>query len=257
MILHEYDDWDPPGSAGCDGCGRYPRHAGPGVPHRAGATSGFVLNRRKLGRKFLVGTAVTLCAPLRRASAQPATPVLSRAQDLTRLFPDQRELPAGVELESAGTREEIGQLAGTFRNSRDAALLLAGWGWLGNAYRSYAASPGAGRSTPARVDISLHRFASSTGAAYALAYFAHDRAVALHHQEEIGDFLLPCEAMVTSDESATRFLRRGSLVVRVTVVMPRPVDVAAGRTALASATAIALAVVANAGERGAEFGSAC
>jgi hypothetical protein len=159
--------------------------------------------------------------------------------------------------ESAGAREQIGQLAGTFRNSRDAAQLLAGWGWLGNAYRSYVAGPGAGPATPARIEISLHQFRTSTGAAYALSYFAHDRAVALHHQEEPIGLLLPCEATVLGEGEATRFLRRGALLVRVTVVMPAPAAGNADTLGLQTATDIALAVLANAGGSLRELGAGC
>lgn len=176
---------------------------------------------------------------------------------MSRLFPDARELPAGLELENSGTREEIAQLAGTFRNSRDAAQLLSSWGWVGNAYRSYAARSGAGSTTPARVETSLHQFTSSTGAAYALSYFAHDRAVALQHQEQLGEFLLPCAAMVTGDGTATRFLRSGNLVVRVTVVMPKSINAEASALALTTATDIALAVLANASGAGAGRLVAC
>jgi hypothetical protein len=206
-----------------------------------------MVHRRSLLRAVLAGTGVALCPPARRVVAQSATPVAPQAPDLASLFPDERELPAGLELESAGVREEVGQLAGTFRNSRDAAELLAGWGWIGNAYRSYAARAGAGNVTPARVEISLHQFTSSSGAAYALPYFAHDRAVALHQQEEPGGFLRPCAAVVLGKGEATQFLRQGALVVRVSVAMPAPMAGDADALALRTATELALAVLANTG----------
>jgi hypothetical protein len=214
---------------------------------KTGSSPHPILHRRTLLRTLLAGAGVMLCSPAWRVVAQPVTPAASQAPDLASLFPDERKLPGGMELESAGTREEIGQLAGTFRNSRDAAQLLASWGWVGNAYRSYAAGPGAGPATPARLEISLHQFRSSTGAAYALSYFAHDRAVALHHQEEPNGLLLPCEATVVVDGSATRYLRSRNLLVRVTVVMPRPGDPESDDAALATATSLALAVLTQAG----------
>lgn len=198
-------------------------------------------------RSLLARTGAALSAPARRGAAQPATPPASHVFDLASLFPAARQLPAGLELESAGSREEIAQLAGTFRNSRDAAQLLSRWGWVGNAYRSYAARAGAGSATPARLAISLHAFTSSIGAAYALSYFAHDRAVALQHHEEPIGLLLPCAATVLDDGSATRYLRRGNLLVRVTVVMPRPTDTRSGEAARATATNLAVAILANAG----------
>lgn len=222
-----------------------------GAPERA------VLNRRMVAWSLVVGLAALLRAPARRAMAHSSTPAPAAAPDLARLFPAEHELPAGLELESTGARDDIAQLAGTFRNSRDAAQLLAGWGWVGNAYRSYAARAGANRAAPARLEISLHQFSSITGAAYALSYFAHDRAVALHHQEVPGDSLLPCAATVTGEGSATRFLRYGSLLVRVTVVMPSSVDAAVDPRPLAMATDLALAVLAKAGQRGSPGRAGC
>ena len=216
-----------------------------------------VLRRRSLVRWILAGAAVQLCSPAIRTAAQNAIPIGSPVPGLEQLFPDERELPAGVELESAGTREEVAQIAGTFRNSRDAAQLLSGWDWAGNAYRSYGASVGAGSATPVRVEISIDQFASSTGAAYALSYFAHDWAVVLQRHEAVGETLLPCEAMVTGDGSATRFLRRGNLVVRVTVVMPEPAPAEADTIALTAATDLALAVLANAEDLGLQRSATC
>lgn len=215
--------------------------------HRPGAPAHTVLHRRTVLRSLLTGAGVMLCSPAWRAIAQPATPAAARVPDLARFLPEGRELPASLVQESAGAREEIGQLAGTFRNSRDAAQLMASWGWVGNAYCSYAAGPGAGPSTPARLEISLHQFRTSTGAAYALSYFAHDRAVALQQQEEPSGLLLPCEATVLGEGEATRFLRNGALLVRVTVVMPWPGDRGANGAALTTATSLALAVLAQAG----------
>lgn len=224
---------------------------------RTGIPGHLRMNRRDGVQSLLAGAAVALCSPARRTLAQSANPVAAQAQDLSRLFPDARELPAGLELENSGTRVEIAQLAGTFRNSRDAAQLLSNWGWVGNAFRSYAPRAGAGSVTPARVEISLHQFTSSTGAAYALAYFAHDRAVALQHHERLGAFLLPCAALVTGDGSATRFLRSGNLVVRVTVVMATSMDAEANATASTTATNLALAVLEHASGEGPDPVVAC
>jgi hypothetical protein len=216
-----------------------------------------LVSRRAVLWSFVAGSTALLRCPVSHAAAQSSTPVTSPLPDLLQFFPGDQDLPAGLELESAGSREQIAQLAGTFRNSRDAAQLLAGWGWLGNAYRSYIAHSGAGNTTPARIEISLHLFNSSTGAAYALSYFAHDRAVALSQHERGGNALLPCAAIVTGAGSATRFLRRGSLLVRVTVVMPRPADALAEATALDAATDLALGVLAKAGGPHAPWSAAC
>lgn len=214
-------------------------------------------SRRRLLRSLFGGAVITIRLHQHPAAAQPASPVPSQVPDLDQHFPDDDELPAGLQLESSGVRQDVAQLTGTFRNSRDAAQLLTSWGWLRNAYRSYVPREDAGPATPARVEISLHQFTSSTGAAYALAYFAHDRAVAFQHREGLGEFLLPCEAMVIGDGSATRFLRRRNVVVRVTVVMPIPLAADADTRALTSATDIALAVLANAGGLGPERHTSC
>ena len=205
------------------------------------------LSRRTIVASFVMAAVMLLRVAGRQGEAQPATPVALLEPDLLQLFPADHDLPAGLELESSGTREEIAQLAGTFRNSRDAAQLLASWGWVGNAYRSYSARAGAGRSVPARVEISVHQFRTRIGAAYALSYFAHDHAVAFRHHERLDELLLPCAAMVTGKGYATRFLRLGTFLVRVTVVMPASADAEADTTALTMATELALAVLAKAG----------
>ncbi|MEZ4563447.1 MAG: hypothetical protein R2853_11970 [Thermomicrobiales bacterium] len=230
------------------------------MTHQAASPAGLTLNRRAMLLALLAGMFFGCLPSPQRVVAQPATPVAPRALDLARLFPDAQELPAGLELESTGVREGIGQIAGTFRNSRDAAQLLASWGWLGNVYRTYAAEPGASPATPARIEISLHQFRTSTGAAYALSYLAHDRAVALHQQEESGGTLLPCATLVFGEGEATQFLRSGALLVRVTVAMPAPVT---GEMAQQTATGLALTVLANTGgfspdpSVGCRLGDAC
>lgn len=204
-------------------------------------------DRRTLTRSVLAGLVMGLLAPARNVVAQISTPTPLRGQDWARLGIDERELPTGMDLESAGTRVMIGEVAGTFRNSRDAAQLLKDWGWVGNAYRTYIPGPESSSMTPARLEISLHAFRSSTGAAYALPYFAHDRAVAVQQREEGNNSLLPCAATVLGDGSVTRFLRNGNLLVRVTVVMPWPADAGSNSAALSTATSLALAALADNG----------
>lgn len=186
---------------------------------------------------FAVGRGAT-------AQGAPATPA---ADGFTLSFPVGVPLPAGLTLQASGTRQVLGEITGTFRNPRDAAQLLAGWGWQGNVYRSYAAAPGAGPSTPVQLEVSLHRFGTSTGAAYALSYFAHDRAVAIHHHEEMTGLLLPCAAMVLDNGSATQYLRGRNLLVRVTVIMRWPADARASEAARLTATSMAIAILEQAG----------
>jgi hypothetical protein len=213
-----------------------------------GAPGRLPLGRRRVVSALLAGTAVLLYPAAQHSLAEHARPAATLVEDLERLLPTGESLPLGLELENTGTRDEISQLAGTFRNSRDAAQLLASWGWRGSAYRSFTAMPEAGSATPVRVEVSLHQFFSTTGAGYALSYFAHDRADVFQHQERLGEFLLPCEATVSGDGSATRFLRSGKLVVRVTVVMPKTPETEAEATARAHAIAtdLALSVLARA-----------
>lgn len=204
-----------------------------------------VLSRRRAAQ-YLLGAAVAALAPGSRSLAAPATPEVEPAADLLRLFPAVAQLPAGLRLESSGTRTALAELAGTFRNGRDALQLLADWGWTGNAYRSYTPGPRAAPGTPARVEISLHQFTTSTGAANALPYFAHDRAVALHQPEGPSGLLRPCAATVQGEREVTRYVRVGSLVARVTVVMPEAALAHDRHLALAVATEIALTIAANA-----------
>ncbi len=218
--------------------------------HSSVITSGIQhapLSRRQCVRGVLQSGAFIAALAMRRGSATEVATATPSAIGDTLLFPEGLQLPAGLTLQSSGTRYKLSELAGTFRNPRDAAQLLSSWGWMGNVYRSYGAGPGAGSATPARLELSLHQFRFSTGAAYALPYFAHDRAVALHRQEEPFGLLLPCEATVVNDGSATRYLRRRNLLVRVTVVMPWPGDANAAAAALSIATNLALAVLVSAG----------
>src|SRR5215207_9472647 len=108
----------------------------------------------------------------RTASITPTPPVAG----LVALLPSTRELPPGLVLEAEGalTAEAMPL---TFPAPAEAAERLASWEWQENAHRSFVAGervPGA----PSAVEISLHRFASDSGAASALPYFAEARAQA-------------------------------------------------------------------------------
>lgn len=213
--------------------------------HPAG--NGVRLGRRQCVYRVVRSMAVLAALSVRTGAAGQDAPATSTAARFTLSFPEGLPLPAGLTLQASGTRRTLGEITGTFRNSRDAAQLLASWGWQGNVHRSFAAEAGAGPATPTRLEISLHQFGASTGAAYALSYFAHDRAVAMHQQEQPIGLLLPCEATVLDNGSATRYLRRRNLLVRVTVVMPQPADASADAAALATATSLAMAILAQAG----------
>lgn len=176
--------------------------------------------------------------------------------DLMLLFPNFAQVPVGMVLVEEGSRGAL-EIAATFRDPEDAAQVLTTWGWTFNAYRTYVAGPGAGPATPARLEVSLHQFASNTGAAYALPYFAHGRAVMLNQQEGPVGFLRPCEAAVTGVREATRYLRIGDLLVRVTAVMPNAAPANAYYLALDAATNVAYSVLGNAGGSAQELDQTC
>ena len=188
-------------------------------------------------------------AEIPAASSQPLS-------DLGLLFPNFAQLPAGMVLAEEGSRGAA-EIAATFRDPVDAAQVLSTWGWTFNTYRTYVAGPGAGPETPARLEVSLHQFASNTGAAYALPYFAHGRAVMLDLQEGPTGLLRPCEAAVTGAREATRYLRIGDLLLRVTAVMPNAAPANAYYLALGAATDVAYAVLGNAGGSAQELDQTC
>ena len=188
-------------------------------------------------------------AEIPAASSQPLS-------NLVLLFPNFAQLPAGMVLVEEGSRSAA-EIAATFRDPIDAAQVLSTWGWTFNTYRTFVAGPGAGPETPGRLEVSLHQFASNTGAAYALPYFAHGRAVMLNLQEGPVEFLRPCEAAVSGAREATRYLRIGDLLVRVTAVMPNAAPSNAYYLALDSATDVAYAVLGNAGGSAQELDQTC
>ena len=209
----------------------------------------------KAWQAALVGLVLALTTAQATLAEIPAAP--SRAQsDLVWLFPTFAQLPAGMVLAEEGPRGAA-EIAATFRDPVDAAQVLTTWGWVFNAYQTYVAGPGAGPQTPARLEVSLHQFASNTGAAYALPYFAHGRAVLLGQQEGPTGLLRPCEAAVTGAREATRYLRIGDLLVRVTAVMPNAAPANAYYLALGAATDVAYAVLGNAGGSAQELDKTC
>jgi hypothetical protein len=192
-----------------------------------------------VGIMLLLTFARPTLAEIPAAASQPVA-------NLVFLFPNFAQLPAGMVLVEEGSRSEA-----------EIAQVLTTWGWTFNTYRIYVAGPGAGPETPTRLEVSLHQFASNTGAAYALPYFAHGRAVLLGLQEGPVGFLRPCEAAVTGTQEATRYLRIGDLLVRVTAVMPNGAPVNAYYLALGSATDVAYAVLGNAGGSAQELDQTC
>jgi hypothetical protein len=187
--------------------------------------------------------ALTLVSP---ALAEVRLAQSRSPQDLVALFPSPFQLPPGMVLADAGSRS-ASEIAATFPDPAETAQQLATYGWATNAYRTYVAGPGAGPTTPARLEISLHQFLSNTGAAYALPAFAHARAVMLDQAEGPTAQLRPCEAATSGSSDATRYLRIGDLLVRVTVVMPGPPNQDTYSLALGTSVDVASAVLGNAG----------
>src|SRR5215212_305346 len=181
-------------------------------------------------RFALVCLALILIMP---SPASAGWPDPGRSLDELRgLFPSAEQLPAGATLVEEGTRS-LDELAAGFPDPDDARQVLTDWGWSRNVYRVYAiesAAPQSNTAIPApdRLEISLHQFATSStigsaaaGASYALAYFAHGRAVMLGQDQRIELGMSPCEAAVMgagTGESTeyTYYVRSGSLLVRVT-----------------------------------------
>lgn len=199
----------------------------------------------KAWHAVVVGIALSLFMALPALAEIPPQPSRSLV-DLMRLFPTSSQLPVGMVLEDDGSRG-LADIAATFPDPDDAETVLLRWAWAFNAYQVYVAGAYANPETPARLEISLHQFSNNTGAAYALPYFAHGRAVALGQAEGPVGQLRPCEAAVTSRTEATRYLRSGDLLIRVTAVMQGTSGEQTYYQALAAATQVAYAVLGNTG----------
>jgi hypothetical protein len=145
------------------------------------------------------------------------------AAGLTALLPTASEVLPGLVLESeAALTAEAMPL--TFPAPAEAAEYLASWGWQEHVSRSFVAAGERVPGTPSRVEISLHRFMSDSGAASALPYFAEARA------EARGLPLVPIESMPPGEAAvvgpgaegneATLYVRLGNVLLRVTAVVP-------------------------------------
>ena len=159
--------------------------------------------------------------------------------DLIALFPTSAQLPAGAVLVEQGART-LDEIAATFPDPADARSVLTTYGWAENAYRT-STMPAPVTNTPPGgpilLEISLHRFAqgepgpmhgcSACGAAFALPYFAHGRAVTLGQREVIDLGSTPCElqvrGMARAEFEFTVYQRVGAVVARITVAQtPAP-----------------------------------
>lgn len=189
---------------------------------------------------------LVLAVPSVRAVVPP-TPSRTPAQ-LQALFPGPAQLPAGMVLQESGERTEA-EIAGSFADPADAAAILNTSGWAFNAYQLYVAGTGSGPDSIARLEISLHQFAGGRGAAYAMPYFIHGRAVILGRPEvspfEFGN---ACAGAVLGDYEATRYQRIGDLLIRVTAVASSELTPSGAYAASVGAANAAIdAIMANAG----------
>jgi hypothetical protein len=177
----------------------------------------------------LIGLAflVVLIQPAAGQAPAPST------VDLVALFPTSAQLPAGATLVDEGART-LTDIAATFPDPVDARHVLTTYGWTENAYRVYT-MPAPVTNTPPggpiRLEISLHRFVqgepgpmhgcSACGAAFALPYFAHGRAVLLGQQEVIALESTPCDLQVLGPTGGawefTLYQRIGAVLARITV----------------------------------------
>lgn len=167
--------------------------------------------------------AATLAALDGRGGAAPA---------LRGVLPTEAKLILGWTVVEEGARGE-GAIAASFPAPAEAATLLATWGWEENVYRNYA-----GPDRISTAEVSLHRFATASGAAEALPYYADGRSIALGLAPmplaPLGDQSTAVGGGVAGGRETTVYARRGALLVRVSVVL------AAGDP---TAEAIALATV--------------
>jgi len=106
----------------------------------------------------------------RTTSITPTPPVAG----LAALLPSTSEVPPGLVPESEGALSAEAMPL-TFPTPAEAAERLARWGWQEHASRSFVAAGERVPGAPSTVEISLHQFASDSGAASALPYFAGAR----------------------------------------------------------------------------------
>jgi hypothetical protein len=155
----------------------------------------------------------------RSTNTVPNPPVAS----LAAMLPSTSEVPPGLTLASEGaiTAEAIPL---TFPEPAEAAERLARWGWQEHAYRSFVVADEPPRGAPSSVEISLHQFATDSGAASALPYFAEARSEARGLSVVPIEPMQPDEAVVVGQRAeaneVTLYLRLGNVLVRVTAVVP-------------------------------------
>jgi hypothetical protein len=191
-------------------------------------TAGAILHARVSGTwQGLAGTtasdALIQLLLAHRSGSRGSTMPTPQAADLADLLPSTSEIPPGLmqEIEGALTADAMPL---TFPAPAEARERLATWGWRDNAYRSFVAAGELEPGAPSAVEISLHRFASESGASAALPYFAEARAQARGLSLVPNESTPPGEAAVVGQgaegNEATLYVRLGTILLRVTAVVP-------------------------------------
>ncbi len=129
-------------------------------------------------------------------------------------------VPAGLVEVERGARG-LDEIAAGFPAPDDAAALLAGWGWEGNAYFNFAGATANGTTS---LEVSFHLFASESGATEAMSYYAAGRARMLGLSPlpiaRVGDELLAIGGARDVGDEVTIYLRNGAYLIRISAVAP-------------------------------------
>lgn len=139
----------------------------------------------------------------------------------TRTHPSQAPyVPFGLVEIERGSRT-LDQIAAGFPAPDEAARLMQGWGWEGNAYFNFAGATAAGTTY---LEVSYHLFGSSAGATEAMSYFAAGRALMLGLNPvpiaRVGDELLAIAGVRIDGNEVTVYLRTGALLIRISGLAP-------------------------------------
>lgn len=106
------------------------------------------------------------------AAPTPAGDIPAQTQPLLAFLPTQAQVPAGLVLTSEAERSKA-EVVDSLGGSDEAAQLLDGWGWSGNAFREFAADEAnAAPGAMTYLNVSVHRFADAESAANALTFFS-------------------------------------------------------------------------------------
>ena len=140
------------------------------------------------------------------------------ADDLADVLPEERDVPAGLELVSDRQRS-LGQVAANYIDPAETEQRFERWEWEGNVTRTFEGDGGATGIT--YVYVSIHRFGSSSGAARALEYSVDDQMASTEAEEisiaPIGDQARALAINSSASDELTLYVQDGGVLVRVTV----------------------------------------